>query len=317
LERSKDLMNPRSERAPNTGPATARRLAGAPISWGVCEVPGWGRQLPPDRVLAEMAALGLTATELGPLGYLPLEPQALRGRLDAHGLVLVGGFVPLVLHEPALGDTRRVAGETARLLAAAGAEVFVGALVADAGWSPPEPLDDGRFATLVEHIPVIEDLVAEHGLRFALHPHAGTLVESSEDVERLLAATDVGWCLDTGHLLIGGYDPVAFVANHGERVVHVHLKDVDAGVAARYGAGELTLMGATQAGLFRPLGQGDARISEVLAQLDAHGYERWLVLEQDAALTGEEPPVGSGPVLDVRASIDFLMNTAPRRERVA
>jgi inosose dehydratase len=143
------------------------------------------------------------------------------------------------------------------------------------------------------------------------------VVESAADVERLVAATDVGWCLDTGHLMIGGCDPVAFVRDHGERVVHVHLKDVNAGVAARYGAGELTLMGATHAGLFRPLGQGDAGISAVLAQLDAHGYEQWLVLEQDAALTGEEPPVGSGPVLDVQASIEYLTNTAPRRERVA
>ena len=310
-------MNVRSERAPNTGQATARRLAGAPISWGVCEVPGWGRQLPPDRVLAEMASLGLSATELGPLGYLASEPHALRAQLGAHGLSLVAGFVPLALHEPDLGESTRVAEQAARLLAGAGAEVFVCALVADAGWSPPEPLDDDRLAALGEHIPVIEELVSAHGLTFALHPHARTFAERAADVERLLAATDVGWCLDTGHLLIGGYDPVAFAAKHGERVVHVHLKDVDAGVAARHGAGELTLVGATQAGLFRPLGQGDARISEVLAQLDAHGYERWLVLEQDAALTGEEPPVGSGPVLDVRASIEFLMNTAPRRERVA
>ena len=75
-------------------------------------------------------------------------------------------------------------------------------------------------------------------------------------------------------------------------------------------------MGAVQAGLFRPLGRGDAGIAEVLDELDAHGYERWLVLEQDAAITGEEPPVGSGPVIDVQASIDFLANTAPRRERV-
>ncbi len=99
--------------------------------------------------------------------------------------------------------------------------------------------------------------------------------------------------------------------------MHVHLKDVDAGIAARYRAGELTLMGATQAGLFRPLGRGDARIAEVLDHLGAHGYEQWLVLEQDAALTGEEPPAGSGPVLDVQASIEFLTDTAPRRERVA
>ncbi|HTE61438.1 MAG TPA: TIM barrel protein, partial [Solirubrobacteraceae bacterium] len=232
-------------------------------------------------------------------------------------LALVGGFVPLVLHEPSLDAARRAAEDAATMLAQAGADVFVCALVMDADWSAPRPLGAARFAALVEHIPVIEDLVADHGLTFALHPHAGTLLESAGDVERLLAASDVGWCLDTGHLVIGGSDPVAFVRDHGERVVHVHLKDVDAGVAARYGAGELTLVGATQAGLFRPLGQGDARIAAVLAQLDAHGYEQWLVLEQDAALTGEEPPVGSGPVLDVQASIEFLCDTAPRRERVA
>jgi inosose dehydratase len=299
------------------GPAAARRLAGAPISWGVCEVPGWGRQLPPERVLAEMAGLGLTATELGPLGYLPSDPAALRARLDAHGLSLVGGFVPLVLHEPSLDGALSTAEEAARMLAGAGADVFVCALITDADWSAPAPLEDAEFAALVEHIAVIEERVAGHGLTLALHPHAGTLLETAADVDRLLAATDVGWCLDTGHLLIGGCDPVAFVRDHGERVVHVHLKDVDAGVAARYGAGELTLMGATQAGLFRPLGQGDAGISAVLAQLDAHGYEQWLVLEQDAALTGEEPPEGSGPVLDVQASIEFVRNTAPRRERVA
>jgi inosose dehydratase len=298
-------------------PAAARRLAGAPISWGVCEVPGWGRQLPPDRVLSEMAGLGLTATELGPLGYLPLEPQALRARLAEFGLALVAGFVPLVLHERSSDGARATATSIAATLQAAGADVFVAVAVMDADWSAPRPLTAEQLGHMSRHLAEIAALVADHGLTFALHPHAGTLVESAADVERVLATTDAGWCLDTGHLLIGGGDPAAFVRDHPDRVVHVHLKDVDAAVAARYRAGELSLMGATQAGLFRPLGQGDAGIAEVLAELDAHGYERWLVLEQDAAITGEEPPVGSGPVLDVQASIEFLTRTAPRRERVA
>jgi inosose dehydratase len=297
-------------------PAAARRVAGAPISWGICEVPGWGRQLPPERVLSEMAALGLTATELGPPGYLPDDPETLRALLAEHGLTLVGAFVPLVLHEPSCDAARATADQIGATLAAAGAEVFVGAAVMDAGWSAPTPLDDTQLGRLAGNLATIAALVADHGLTFALHPHAGTLVESAADVERLLAITDVGWCLDTGHLLIGGSDPAGFVREHPHRVVHVHLKDVDAAVAARYRAGELTFMGATQAGLFRPLGRGDASIAEVLEELDAHGYERWLVLEQDAAITGEEPPAGSGPALDVQASIEFLANTAPRRERV-
>jgi inosose dehydratase len=290
------------------------RLAGAPISWGVCEVPGWGRMLPVERVFAEMAQLELTATELGPIGYLPFEPQAIRETLDRHGLRLVGGFVPLVLHRPAL-DTAE-AERIAAVLAAAGADAFNAAVVADEDWSTPVPLDDDAWARLARHLHEVERRVEQHGLTLALHPHVGTQIETAQEVERALELTDVGWCLDTGHLLIGGVDPAEFARRHKERVVHVHLKDVDDAIAQRLRAGELSLVAAVQAGLFRPLGQGDVRLDEVLDGLD--GYERWLVLEQDTALTGEEPPVGSGPVTDVRTSIEYLQRLAStRRERVA
>jgi inosose dehydratase len=285
------------------------RLPAAPISWGVCEVPGWGHQLAPERVFGEIASLGIRATELGPIGYLPFEGQAIREALDRHGLGLVGGFVPLVLHEPTL-DTAE-AERVAAVLAAAGAEVFNAAVVADAQWSPPLPLDDDAWRRLARNLAEVERRVAQHGLTLALHPHVGTQVETAADVDRMLALTEVGWCLDTGHLRIGGVDPVEFARRHGERVVHVHLKDVDMAVARR----GLSLVEAVQAGLFRPLGHGDVRLDEVLDGLD--GYGRWLVLEQDTALTGEEPPVGSGPVTDVRASIADLHSLAPLRERVA
>jgi inosose dehydratase len=293
-------------------------LAGAPISWGVCEVPGWGRMLEPERVFAEMASLGLTATELGPIGYLPFEPAAIRARLDRHGLRLVGGFVPLVLHTEDLRPARESAERIARVLAGAGAGVFVAAAVADDAWSTPVALDDAAWSRLARHLGEIERLVADFGLTLALHPHVGTQIERRAEVERMLAISDAGWCLDPGHLLIGGTDPTHFVRRYGDRIVHAHLKDVDAGIAARLRAGELTLVEATQAGLFRPLGRGDARIDEVVDLLSRSGYERWLVLEQDTAITGVEPPVGSGPVIDVGTSIDYLHSLAPtRRERVA
>jgi inosose dehydratase len=91
----------------------------------------------------------------------------------------------------------------------------------------------------------------------------------------------------------------------------VHLKDVDARLAERVGNGAMSLVDATRHGLFRPLGRGDVAIDEVVAVLDSHGYERWLVLEQDTTLTGEEPPVGSGPIIDVQASIEYLASLAP------
>jgi inosose dehydratase len=300
---------------PVGGPkALTSRLAGAPISWGVCEVPGWGRQLPPGRVLAEMAGLGLTATELGPTGYLPTDAAPLRALLETHGLQLVAGFVPLVLHEPSAAAALDYAQRAAATLASAGATTFLAAIVQDEQWSRPRPLDDAAHERLVAHLAMARAIVTAEGLTLAIHPHWDTLVETARDVERLLGATDAPWCLDTGHLFIGGVDPADFVAHHGDRIAHVHLKDVDSAVATRLRAGDVTLMQAVQAGLFRPLGQGDAGIEAVIRHLDRQGYERWLVLEQDTAITGEEPPVDSGPAVDVRASIDFLNTLALNKE---
>jgi inosose dehydratase len=292
-------------------PVLRRNLAGAPISWGVCEVPGWGRMLAPDRVLEEMASLGLRATELGPIGYLPLDPAPLREQLDRHGLRLVAGFVPLVLHERSLDATLEEAERLAALLEGAGAEVFVAAVVMDAGWSAPVKLDDEQWRRVIAGLDTVRELAGRHGLTLALHPHAGTLLEKADDIERVVADSDVPLCLDTGHYAIAGLDVPAFVEREGSRIVHVHLKDVDAEVAAQVREGALSLTEATRLGLFRPLGTGDAEIDEVVGLLDAHGYDRWFVLEQDTSITGEEPPVGLGPVVDVRASIEYLSKLAP------
>ena len=294
----------------NGGPPQ-RRLAGAPISWGVCEVPGWGRQLPAERVLDEMASLGLAATELGPVGYLPLEAAPARTLLDRGGLGVVAGFVPLVLHERSLDGARRRVDEVAGLLAALGGEVLVVTPVMDEDWAEPVPLDDEGWRRMADNLTAVDEQVRRHGLLLALHPHVGALVESADEVERALAESEVAWCLDTGHLAIGGTDPVEFVRRNADRIVHVHLKDVDAALAEQVRSGALSLVEATHRGMFRPLGRGDAEIAEVVGLLDRHGYERWLVLEQDTTLTGEEPPVGRGPVLDVQASIEYLASLAP------
>jgi inosose dehydratase len=164
---------------------------------------------------------------------------------------------------------------------------------------------------LSENFETLRALVADSGLSLALHPHAGTVVETGDDIEAVLAHGEPEWCLDSGHLAIGGVDPVEFARTHADRIAHVHLKDVDMSLAERVRSGELSLVDATRLGLFRPLGEGDASIDEVVEQLDRQGYERWLVLEQDTTLTGEEPPVGRGPVLDVRKSIDYLATLAP------
>jgi inosose dehydratase len=292
------------------------RVAGAPISWGACEVPGWGVMPDPERVLSEMESLGLGGTELGPPGFFPTDPGLLHETLARHDLELVGAFVPLVLHHRSLADAAQLARVASALLAGAGARVLVLSVVEDEGWTQPTALDADGWRNLATNVEAIEAIAAADGLTVALHPHVGTLIETDEQVRLALERLDVGWCLDTGHLLVGGADPVAFVRDHGDRIVHAHLKDVDTTMAARVRAGELSLLSATRQGLFVPLGRGDAGIASVLDELARHGYDGWLVLEQDTAITGEEPPVGRKPIDDVRESIAFLHNSALRTQEV-
>jgi inosose dehydratase len=287
-------------------PAPLTRLAGAPISWGVCEVPGWGEELPPDRVLGEMRGLGLRATEFGPVGYFGDSPREVRERLDRHGLELVGGFLPVVLHDAvAQAGSLELARSTAELYAACGGTLLVSAVVLDAAWSPPRDLDGQEWRTLLDGLARLDELAVEHGLEHVLHPHAGSLVERAVDVERVLGDSSIRLCLDTGHLAIGGADPLALVNDAFDRIGHVHLKDVDGEVALRLRGGELGLVEAVQHGLFRPLGDGDVPVADVVAALARRGYYGWLVLEQDTALDAV-PRAGGGPVDDVRRSIDFL-----------
>jgi inosose dehydratase len=279
------------------------RIAGAPISWGVCEVPGWGHQLRPGRVLAEMRDLGLAATEFGPDGFLPSAASARTALLDGFGLRPVGGFVPVVLHEaahdPLPGLERAMDGfgaaQTLVLAAATGA----------GGYDGRPDLDAGSWTTMLGNLGRIAGSARARGVRAALHPHVGTVVERPAEVARVLDGSDMDLCLDTGHLLVGGADPVDLARSAASRISHVHLKDVDEGLAARVRGGPLTYTEAVRAGLYRPLGAGDVDIAAIVRALEDAGYDGWYVMEQDTVLD-TEPAAGTGPCADVAASVAFL-----------
>ncbi|MDG4824862.1 TIM barrel protein [Asanoa sp. WMMD1127] len=274
------------------------RVAGAPISWGVCEVPGWGHCLPPERVLAEMAALGLTATELGPDGYLPADRGPLLAR---HGLAVAGGFVPVVLHDPAHDPLPALA----EALPSWEGVLVVAAATGVDGYDARPELDATGWRTLLSNL----DRIAALGVTAALHPHVGTMVERADEVRRVLDGSAIPLCLDTGHLLAGGTDPASLTREAPDRIAHVHLKDVDASRAARVRAGEVTYTDAVRAGMYRPLGDGDVDVAAIVSTLTAAGYAGWYVLEQDTMLDTDPPP-GQGPVTDVRRSLEHLRKVA-------
>ncbi|MBD2893352.1 Inosose dehydratase [Actinomadura sp. RB99] len=319
------------------------RVAGAPISWGVCEVPGWGHQMAPGRVLAEMGALGLAATEFGPDGFLPAGAAERADLLAAHGLRPLGGFAPVVLHDPdrdPLPEIRRTLtafgverskttaapGTDARSTDAPGADapradapaagapeggltLVLAAVHGLDGYDERPALDAAGWAALLANLDRIAALAAESGVRAVLHPHVGTMVERADEVQRVLDGSGIPLCLDTGHLLIGGVDPGELAARVPERIAHVHLKDVDAGLARDVQAGRIAYTDAVRKDIYRPLGGGDIDIAGIVRSLEGAGYGGWYVLEQDTILD-REPDDGAGPIGDVRACLDFLAGIA-------
>lgn len=302
-------MNP--ARINHDRPSLLDRVATAPISWGVCEVPGWGRQLPPERVLAEMNQMGFTATELGSTGWLPLDIAELSTLLERHHMDLLAAFVPLVLHQPnEAAVALRQAEDMAQLLEAAGARYFNTAPVTSADWQPRSPLKDEQWQHLFTMLDQVERICEQHGLIQVLHQHVGCVVETADDVDRVLQGSSVLFVLDTGHFAIGGVDPVDFARRHRDRVGLVHLKDTRLDVAERLNHNELTLMTAVQNGLFPALGQGDLKVDAVVTTLERDGYRGWYVLEQDCAIIGPEPAPGEGPLRDVEKSVNYLKELA-------
>jgi inosose dehydratase len=282
------------------------RIAGAPISWGVSEVPGWGWQYDAETVLAEMRAVGLAATEFGPDGFLPDDPSGKAKTLADVGLRAVGGFVPVVLHDPSYDPSPEVAAALEGFVAAGAGTLVLAAATGQEGYDDRPVLDASGWSALLGNLDKLAALAADRGVLATIHPHVGTMVENADDVDRVVDGSAIGLTLDTGHLLIGGVDPVALAVNHTDRIRHTHLKDVDASWAARVQSGEVTYTDAVRQGMYRPLGDGDIDITTIISTLESSGYSGWYVLEQDTIL--QSRPTDEGPVADVRASIAHLQS---------
>lgn len=282
------------------------KIAGAPISWGVCEVPGWGHQMSPDRVMQEMADLGLKATEFGPVGFLPEDPATKASFLEKHGMRAIGGFYPILLHDKDHDPLPTLLEELKGYVSSKAEVLVLAASTGVEGYDEPRPvLTDQQWQVMFENLERVSKAAREHGVLAVIHPHVGTMVETREDIEKLLTGSEIPFCLDTGHMIIGGTDPVEFSRLHANRIAHSHLKDVNLEVAARVKSGEISYYQGVQSGLYTPLGRGDVDVRSIIKNLLAAGYQGWFALEQDNVVSSE-PGSDAGPVVDARTSVEFI-----------
>ncbi|MGI8828886.1 MAG: sugar phosphate isomerase/epimerase family protein [Candidatus Limnocylindria bacterium] len=282
-----------------------------PIVWNNADLFDLAPETAAATVLEEIARLGYVGTQFG-RGFP--EGDELRRTLADRGLRYAELYSALSAGPDGLADDARdVAHRDLDRLVAGGGEMLVVAI--DGGgerdaWSGRVPEGAPRWPSSAYDAlaRLLASLAASapDGVTIAFHPHTATWVEAPDEVDELarcLADTGAGLCLDVGHYLIGGGDPVDAIRRHASLVRHVHLKDVDPAVLARLRSREIDGFGnAVRERIFTELGNGALDLRGVLRELDGIGYEGWMMVEQDSSWLepGEAAAVG-------RRVLDFAM----------
>lgn len=264
------------------------RIGINPLTWTIDDLPEVGGETPLETCLAEARAAGYDGVELG--CKFPRTAPELRSALAPHGLALVSGWYSANLL------ARDAAAEFAamrphrELLSALGCEVVVvaettGCIHGDRRARLSQrpvlaPADWPRFAARLQELGA---RLADAGLALAYHHHMGTVVQTGDEVNRLMEACDarVGLLLDTGHLTFSGADPVRCANEHAGRIVHLHCKDVRASVLARCLNRDCSFLDAVLDGVFTVPGDGCVDYAAVLAPLARARYRGWLVVEAE------------------------------------
>lgn len=293
-------------------------VANAPVSYGAFEITvGVDPSVPePLTLLDWVASAGYVGIDLGPVGYLG-EGETLASRLSERGLALAGGYLELPFSEPdrlesalanldvllGIFDSAPNGSEPPKpTLADAGSPVrsrFPGKAALD----PTVGLSERQWATFAEGLAQAVAQCRNRGYEPTFHHHTATFVEAQWEIERLLEISDVGLCLDTGHLLLGRGEPLAAIYQWSDRINQVHLKDASTSTLEQIVAEGAPVEEIWRRRAFRALGDGDIDVDRVLGALADIGYSGWLVVEQDVL---PDPSNPDQPALEQRRNREYL-----------
>ena len=262
------------------------RLGANPIIWSNDDLRELGADITLETCLGEARAVGFEGMELG--HKFPREPRALGELLGRFGLKCVSGWHSAELLTWGAREELARLRPHLELLKAMGSPVLVFAEVSQAVHGDlKRPLSERPVLTARDwrefgkRLTEVAAVTAAEGVRLAYHHHMGTVVQSGEDIDALMAATgpEVGLLLDTGHAAFAGADPEALARRHAQRIVHVHAKDVRSEVVVQARRANWSFLRAVLAGVFTVPGDGDVAFEPVFAQLA--DYSGWVVLEAE------------------------------------
>jgi inosose dehydratase len=276
------------------------------VCWGASDVLGWGHQLDPERVLSEAAAVGEGAITAGPPGFLPDRSDQAKPLLRRHRLQVIAGQVDAILHHHDIrgSELAHIDGH-AQWLSAIGAETLILSAIPQrrGGTQHGIVLNNAEWAHLLHSIGSVQHVCARHKVQLAFQPRFGSTIQGPEDIERLLVGSDAGICLDLGHLILAGADPIEVLEIGAGRILHVQLNDVDRELTNEVREQGEDYVEAVAMGLFKPLGEGIAKVDRVVEELRRSKYRGWYTLRQETRLPSpEDRPLGG-----ISRSLEYLL----------
>jgi inosose dehydratase len=289
------------------------QIGNAPCSWGVerpndPENPSW------QNVLDQNKAAGFKGIELGPVGFFPEDPNILGPALAARELELTAGVVFRPFHDPsAWEDVLDGAHRTFKALVAHGAKtgVLIDSIAAERALTSGRPdesrrLDKYDWAGMMQRVETIAKIGSEeYGLTVALHGHAAGFIEYQDEIENTLDSIDekyLSLCIDTGHCLFAGFDPVAFYQKHQKRTRYLHFKDTDPVVKERVIRDRVNFYEAIKQGLFCNLGKGECDFKSLFQTMEQAQFNGWATVEQEC------DPLAQSSLIDAIANHSYLDN---------
>jgi inosose dehydratase len=287
------------------------RLSNAPCSWGIEFAdnptnPAW------ETVLSETSQAGYKATELGPLGYLPTDPDTLSDKLQQYDLKLIAGTIFKHLHDPSQREAiLAYTHETCQVMQPQGAKYMV---VIDHVSSPrtdqagqieiADRLPHSHWAEMMNTITELSIICQSYGITPVLHPHAGTYIEYRDEIDRAMNDLDanlVKLCVDTGHSIYAGINPAELILSYRDRVEYLHFKDINKLVHDKATAEGIDFYTAIGQGIFCPLGNGCVNFEEIRQTLNDINYDGWVTVEQDV-----DPALDNSSLEDAQKSLAFI-----------
>lgn len=289
-----------------------------PINWVGEDVREHGADTTYETILDDIRKLGLTGTEMG--RKFPQDRAALKRELASHGIQLVSQWKSVLFSDPSYREQELEAyRKHVEFLSDMGSKVIStaevgGSLHFDPRRTPNEKevlrLDTEGWHSLAEGLNAAGRIADEYGLKLTYHHHGGTVIESPQEIDRLLELTDpsvVHLLFDTGHAYYGGADPLAVLRKHYDRIAYIHLKDVRQAVLDEARAEEADFVTCIRKGVFTVPGDGQLAFAPIIAELQERGYNGWAMLE------GEQDPAAHPPYEYALRALQYIDSVCQKK----